>query len=220
MPDSAIGSASPPRIARAAAIFVVGICALPASAASVFVKSLDYDRADVVINRAEPRMLWVGDTTPEGVVLRGVADGAAALEVDGRVWTLRPGEGTYAQATLRTNGQGQFFLMARVNDVALPALIDTGATSVTLNSEDADRLGIDFRDGQRVVARTASGPVSAYLVTLASVQVGDIVLTEVPGSVIEVGRNELPLVLVGMSFLGDVTMQRAGDTMLLRRSHY
>ena len=110
--------------------------------------------------------------------------------------------------------------MAQVNGTPLPAIIDTGATSVSMNSEDAYRMGIDYMRGRRVVAQTASGSSTAYLVTFASVQVGEIVLTNVPGSVIEVGNRELPIVLIGMSFLRNVDMRRSGDTMLLERRDY
>jgi aspartyl protease family protein len=185
--------------------------------ASVYVKALGYNYADVMINGSEARRMWVGDISPEGVVLRSVGDDAAQFETDGKLWTLKPGQGTYSQTTLRADPRGQFLLMAQVNGTPLPALIDTGATSVSMNSEDAYRMGIDYLRGQRVVARTAGGPSVAYLVTFSSVQVGEIVLTNVPGSVIEVGKKELPLVLIGMSFLRNVDMQRSGDTMLLQR---
>jgi aspartyl protease family protein len=203
------------------AVFITGcIFNGTAWAASVFVKALEYDNADVIINGSEARRMWVGETSPEGVVLRSVADGAGLFETEGKLWTLKAGQGTYSQATLRSDPHGQFLLMAQVNGTPLPALIDTGATSVAMNSEDAYHLGIDYMRGKRVVARTASGPSVAYLVTFSSVQVGDIVLTNVPGSVIEVGKKELPLVLIGMSFLRNVDMRRSGNTMLLQRRDY
>jgi aspartyl protease family protein len=133
---------------------------------------------------------------------------------------LKPGQGTYSQTALGADPHGQFFLTAQVNGTPFPAIIDTGATSVTINSEDAYRLGIDYMRGQRVVARTASGPSIAYLVTFTSVQVGEIVLKNVPGSVIEIGKKDLPLVLIGMSFLSNVDMRRSGNTMLLQRPDY
>ena len=190
------------------------------AAASVYVTALAWGRADVRIDGSEPRSMWVGDTSPEGVSLRSVGEDAAVFEIDGRLWTLKAGQGTYSQTTLRANDHGQFFLTAQVNGAPLPAIIDTGATSVAMNSEDANRLGVDYLRGRRVVAQTASGPTSAYLVTFSSVQVGDIVLKNVPGSVIEVGRRELPLVLIGMSFLRNVDMRRSGDTLLLHRPDY
>jgi aspartyl protease family protein len=189
-------------------------------AASVYVKSLGYDNADVIINRAEARSLWVGETSWEGVTLRSVADNTAVFEIDGKLWNLKAGQGTFSQTTLRGDAQGQFLLNAQVNGALLPALIDTGATSVAMNSDDALQLGIDYLRGQRIVARTASGPATAYLVMLASVQVGDIVLANVQGVVIDVGRRELPLVLIGMSFLRNVDMQRSGNTMVLQKRDY
>lgn len=203
------------------AVFITG-CTLhcAAWAASVYVKALGYDNADVMINGSDARPLWVGDASPEGVILRNVAEGAAVFEIDGKLWTLKPGQGTYSQTTLRADPRGQFSLTAQVNGTPLPALIDTGATAVSMNSEDAYHLGIDYMSGQRVVARTASGPAVAYLVTFSSVQVGEIVLTNVPGSVIDVGKRDLPMVLIGMSFLRDVDMQRSGNTMLLQRRDY
>jgi aspartyl protease family protein len=209
------------RCSRYMAAFIVG-CLLQgaAMAASVYVKALGFDSAEVVIDGADARPMWVGETSPEGVVLRSVADNGALFEIDGKLWTLKPGQGTYSQTTLRADARGMFLLTAQVNGTPLPALIDTGATSVAINSEDAQRMGIDYLRGQRVVARTASGPATAYLVTFSSIRVGDIVQTNVPGSVIDVGKRELPLVLIGMSFLRNVDMQRSGDTMLLQRRDY
>jgi aspartyl protease family protein len=200
------------------ALFITG-CALSgaAGAASVYVKALGFDNAEVMIDGGAARPLWVGETSPEGVLLRSVADDTAVFEIAGKLWRLKPGQSTFSQTTLRANAQGMFLLTAQVNGSPLPALIDTGATAVSMNSEDAYRLGINYLAGQRVVARTASGPAAAYLVTFASVQVGDIVLSNVPGSVIDVGKRELPLVLIGMSFLRNVDMQRSGDSMVLQR---
>lgn len=204
------------------AALLLAACALgtAAGAASVYVKALGFDNAEVVIDGGAERPLWVGESTPEGVLLRSVTEGTAVFEIAGKLWRLKPGQGTFSQTTLRANAQGMFLLTAQLNGMPLPALIDTGATSVAMNSEDAYRLGINYLGGQRVTASTASGPAAAYLVTFASVQVGDIVLANVPGSVIDVGKRELPLVLIGMSFLRNVDMQRVGDTMVLQRRDY
>ncbi len=202
---------------RIALLVAGGTLGNPVAAASLHVKALAFDSAEVVIDGGEARHLWVGETSPEGVLLRSVSDDGALFEIAGKVWRLKPGQSTFSQTTLQANAQGMFLLNARVNGAPLPALIDTGATSVAINSEDAYQLGIHYLGGQRVQARTASGPATAYLITFASVQVGDIVLANVPGSVIDVGRRELPVVLIGMSFLRHVDMQRSDNTMVLRR---
>ena len=115
---------------------------------------------------------------------------------------------------------GQFRLTAYVNRMALSALIDTGASSVSMSSANALRLGIDYRSGKRGVAHTANGSVTAYFLNVASVQVGDIVLTNVPCSITEgaqMGRHDE--VLIGNTFLRHVHMQRSGDTMVLTRGN-
>jgi aspartyl protease family protein len=203
-----------------AAVIAGCLCNVAAWAASVYVKALGYGTADVVINRTEARTMYVGETSLEGVTLRSVAEDGAVFEIGGKSWRLKPGEGTFSQTTLHGDARGHFLLTAQVNGTPLPALIDTGATSVAINSEDALQMGIDYLRGQRVTARTASGPATAYLVTFTSVQVGDILLTNVPGVVIDVGKRELPLVLIGMSFLRHVDMQRSGNTMMLQKRDY
>jgi aspartyl protease family protein len=191
-----------------------------AFAASLYVKALGYDNAEVVINDSAPVVLWVGETSPEGVKLQSVEEGTAVFEIDGKHWTLKARQGTYAQANLKADQRGQFFVMAQVNGTPVAAVIDTGATSVSMNSEEASRLGVDYLLAPRVVVNTANGPATAYLVTLESVQVGEIVLRNVQGSIIEGGRTQLSLVLIGMSFLREVDMQRSGDKMQLLKRYY
>ena len=190
-----------------------------ATATSVRVITLTYDRIEVAINGEAPRTLWVGETSIEGVKLRSIDNDAAVLEVDAKLWRLAPGQSTFAQTTLQADARGQFFVTARINDMPAKALIDTGATAVALNSEEASRMGIDYLRGRRVTVQTANGAASAYVVTLASVEVGDILLTNVPGTVIEGGGAALSVVLIGMSFLRQVDMQRSGNTMVLQRRH-
>ena len=65
-----------------AVLMAACLCSAAASAASLYVKALGYDNADVIINRAEARPMWVGQTSLEGVTLRSVAENAAVFEVD------------------------------------------------------------------------------------------------------------------------------------------
>src|SRR6267378_4528488 len=122
------------------------------------------------------------------------------------------------ETVLRASPSGHFFANAALNGVAFPAVIDTGATFVVLNWDQAERMGIDMRQSQRVMTHTANGPVPAYVITLTSVQVGEIGLLNVPAMVIEGGAEKLPAVLIGMSFLKHFEMRRAGQTMTLTRS--
>ena len=115
--------------------------------------------------------------------------------------------------------RGHFVTQAFFNGVPLLAVIDTGASFVGLNAEHAQRLGIDFRRGQRIVERTANGQIVSYMVILGSVQIGDVVLANVPATIQEGGAEQLPIALIGMSFLKQVEMRRSGNTLMLSRPH-
>src|SRR6266478_9198145 len=187
-------------------------------AQSVFVVSLSSSQAQIVGNGTAARSLWIGETSPEGVKLSDIRDGRASFEAGGRRFTLGLGQSSVAETVLRASSSGHFFANAVLNGVTFPAVIDTGATLVVLNWDQAERMGIDLRQGQRVMTNTANGPVPAYVITLASVQVGEIGLLNVPAMVIEGGAEKLPAVLIGMSFLKHFEMRRAGQTMTLTRS--
>jgi aspartyl protease family protein len=195
------------------------LAALPphAAATSVMVMSISAGRVELLVNGSAVRSLRAGGVSPEGVRVIEVGNGAAVVEVDGRRWQMRLGSSTASSAALRADARGHFFVDALVNGVPVRSIVDTGATSVALNLSDARRLGVDLNRARRAVAQTAGGPRVIWIVQLASVQVGDIVLAGVQAALHE--ANELPVALLGMSFLGQVDMQRSGDTLILTRRH-
>jgi len=204
-----------PAVALAAMIFAGG-----AQATTVLVMSIANNRVQVLIDGTALRTLAEGDTTPEGVTLRRIESGAAVLEFAGRTVTAALGQtaATHVQAILKADPRGHFSLTARLNGVPMSALIDTGATSIVMNSDHARQLGIDYRRGQQVTSQTANGRITAHVVNLSRVQVGDIVLGNVEAQVLQGGSAQLPQVLIGMSFLRQVEMQRSGNTMVLQRA--
>jgi len=205
-----------------AALAGTGLALFVAAAAwaqSVFVVSLSSSQAQIVVNGTAARSLWIGETSPEGVMLSDIRNGLASFEAGGRRFTLGLGQSSVAETVLRASSSGHFFANAALNGVTFPAVIDTGATFVVLNGDQAERMGIDLRQSRRVTTHTANGPVPAYVITLASVQVGEIGLLDVPAMVIEGGAEKLPAVLIGMSFLKHFEMRRAGQTMTLTRSN-
>ncbi len=96
-------------------------------------------------------------------------------------------------------------------------LVDTGATSIALSAADARRLGIDYLSGQPGLMSTANGTAAAYRVRLDSVRVGDIVANNVEGAVLE--GSQMPVALLGMSFLNRMEMKREGQFMVLIRRY-
>ena len=87
---------------------------------------------------------------------------------------------------------------------------------ISLGASDARRAGLDPTKGELAYTQTANGMAQVSRVRLHSVRVGDIVLNDVEATV---HQQDMPVVLLGMSFLNRMEMQRNGDTMTLRRNY-
>ena len=207
------------RIARWAAAALL-CAAVSAQATTVLVMSLENDRVHLLVNGSVVRVLRGGQVSPEGVRLIAADRNQAVVELEGTQMTLRLGQSTVAVAELKADPRGQFITTAYVNGVETRAMIDTGATSVALSSDEARRLGVGYAGLGRVQIATAGGPKTAYRVNLASVRVGGVTLHNVDAVVMEGGREQLPITLIGMSFLNGVDMRRAGDTLTLTRRNF
>jgi aspartyl protease family protein len=81
-------------------------------------------------------------------------------------------------------------------------------------------MAIGYAGAPRVRVSTAGGPRTGYRVMLATVSVGSITLQNVEGTVMEGGRGELSITLIGMSYLNGVDLRRAGDTLTLSRRNF
>jgi aspartyl protease family protein len=181
------------------------------------VMSISRARVELLINNSVVRSLRVGEVSPEGVKLIEIGAGIALLEIDGRRWQMQLGTATATSVVLQADESGHFVVNTAINGVPMRALVDTGATAVAMNLSDALRAGVTFAGARRVALHTAAGPRPALLVRLASVQIGDLQVHNVEATVSE--ANELPITLLGMSFLNQVEMQRSGRTLTLTRRH-
>jgi aspartyl protease family protein len=206
--------------------FLLALLLAPASAAAadVVVVGLFANKAVVVINGGKPRTLSVGQTTPEGVRLISADSESATFEVDGKRETLTPGQhGAIAsgapsdsgrkKVVLTADSRGHFFTIGNINGVSTRFMVDTGATTIALSSEEAKRTGVNYLAGRKVLTQTANGVVPVYRIRLDAVDIGGIALSNVDAIVIEGGR--LPVALLGMSFLNRMEMRREGDTLML-----
>lgn len=193
------------------------------AASKLSLQALFKDKAIIVIDGAR-RVLKTGDISPEGVKLveTDTREETATVAIDGKTQVLRLGAVLSAspsgrsQVTLYAGQGGHFFADGFVNDVPVKFLVDTGATSIAMNSLDAARFGIDYkRNGKQSVAATASGLVRTYNVTLGKVQIGEIMLHNVDAGIIEGNYPREPL--LGMSFLGQLDMKREGEKLELKQ---
>jgi aspartyl protease family protein len=95
---------------------------------------------------------------------------------------------------------GHFRTEGRIDGRRVAFLIDTGATIIALTAEDAGMMGIHPGNSEySVLLKTANGLVRAAPTTLDMVEVGDIMVRDVPAVVMPDGA--LSENLLGMSFL-------------------
>jgi len=102
--------------------------------------------------------------------------------------------------TIARDRRGHFQVEARVDGRRLDFMVDTGASVIALTASDAKRLGIfpSFNDYKAQV-RTANGTVKAAPVTLGSVDVGGLIVRNVPALVMP--ENALGENLLGLAYL-------------------
>lgn len=180
------------------------------------------NKAVLVIDGAEPRTVSVGKTV-NGVRLVAVDEDHAIVEVDGKRHRLRIGQHAYASASrsegsvsLTADAQGHFWATGTINGAAVRFLVDTGATTIALGATDARRANIDLSKAKSGMSMTANGPAKTWHVKLATVRVGDVVLNDIDAAVM---AYDMPVALLGMSFLNRMEMNREGNQMVLRKRY-
>jgi aspartyl protease family protein len=151
----------------------------------------------------------------DGASLRdsqGVASSPAAPQTADLAST-EPAQGATAQVVKAADGH--YWAEADVNGHEVKFLIDTGATAVSLTTDDARRLGIEPASldyNAKVI--TANGPARAARVKLDSVSVAGAQVRDVDALVIE---NGLQTSLLGMTYLGRLSQFEATQTGMILR---
>jgi aspartyl protease family protein len=113
--------------------------------------------------------------------------------------------------------QGHFMAGAKVNGRHVYMIVDTGASTVVLRSEDARRAGIELRKlDYTVPVETANGRAYAARVKLDKVSLGELTLEKVDALVTKPGA--LHQSLLGMSFLSRLRSYEFTGNQLVMRS--
>jgi aspartyl protease family protein len=170
----------------------------------------------------KPRTVAVGATV-EGVRLVSVTGNDAVVEVKGKRVTVRLGdaqvnlggkssEGGGKQIVLTVQSGGHFYAPGTINGKAARFVVDTGATLVSMDQYEADRLGVDWKNGRRSMSRTANGDTPSFRTTLQSVRIGDVQVYNVEAVITPA---PMPYILLGNSFLSRFQMKRENDVMTL-----
>ena len=167
-------------------------------------------------------ILAVGKTSPEGVKLISANSRGAVLEFDGQqkqyslgntVSTTFTTRKTQKETIYKDSG-GMYMTFGNINGRSVRFLVDTGASAIAMNVDQAKKLGILYdKVGTPASVSTASGFTKAYRIQLKSVSVGDITQKNVEAFVID-GSHPGPI-LLGMTFLGQLDVEHCGNAMTL-----
>ena len=188
----------------------------------IVVVGLFSGQAVLEINNTQ-RLLKVGKTSPEGVTLISASSRGAVLEIEGvqKKYELGAHIGTNFTPPVQSvvsiwPTNGMYLTPGTVNGFSVDFLVDTGASKIAINAATAKRLSIDYLKSRPVAVKTASGIAKAYPVKLDLVQVGEIKLHNIDAVVLD--GEEPTRALLGMTFLGQLEMQRTGERMDLKQN--
>jgi len=197
------------------------VCSTASAQQIAFSGSMGSSAALLMID-GQPRTVRVGESV-QGVKLISLEGGQAVVEVSGARRSLvlggtpasvggSGGGSTGRQIVLTAGSGGHFTTLGSINGRSVPFLVDTGATAVSIAQSTADQLGLKYREGRRIGAQTANGAVQAYVISLASVRIGDV---EVRGVDAIVVPGQMSHVLLGNTFLSRFQMRRDNDILTL-----
>lgn len=210
-----------PRFFTAACAVACSTLLAPFSwAQSVALSGVMGNKALLVVNGSAPKLVGV-NATHLGVRLVTLDGSSATVEVQGQRQTLRMGASPVSigqamasgrKVVLRADSRGHFQDNGFINNKAMRYMVDTGASGIGIGQPDAQRMGIDYEKGDKVMVRTANGNVQGWRIRLDTVRVGDITVYGVDAVV---SPQPMPFVLLGNSFLSKLHMTRQGNEMVL-----
>ncbi|AYN95898.1 TIGR02281 family clan AA aspartic protease [Pseudomonas sp. LTJR-52] len=143
---------------------------------------------ELVSATSREAVLRIGETNQTFMLSREYSDGFAAPHK--------------RQLSIARRNDGHYWTSGSINGQPIEFLIDTGASTVAMNEEQANRLGLDYQKGRPVQVNTAGGTRRAWLVRLDRVKVGTIEVLGVEAMVLAGGHPTETL--LGMSFLNRV----------------
>jgi aspartyl protease family protein len=198
-----------------------------AQAQSVALAGMLGSKALLIVDGSTPKSVAAGETH-QGVKVISTAGDQALIEQDGKRRTVRVGDapvslggagasaGRGTRITLTESGGGHFMTAGQINGRAVQFMVDTGATTIAMGVQDAERAGIAYKTGQPVRMSTANGNTEGFRIKLNSVRIGDVEVFDVDAVVIP---QPMPFLLLGNSFLSRFQMRRDNTLMTLDKRY-
>ena len=139
----------------------------------------------------------------------GRSSRSAAPEATSTTYSAVP-----VETRVRRSQGGHFYVHALVNGQLVRFVVDTGATTVALTPDDAERVGLKVDPSSfQVIGEGAAGPIRGQFVQLDSVNLDGKQVNHIRAMVID-GAD---ISLLGQNYLSQIrSVQMAGDEMILR----
>ncbi len=211
---------------RTAARFLFALLLAPAVwGQTVAINGTLGDKALLIVDGGFPKSVAIG-ATHMGVKVVSMQGDSVVVEIAGKRMTMRVGDAPASvgsNAGLAAGGSrvvltaghgGHFTSEGQINGRIVRFMVDTGATAVALSISEAERIGLKYKNGDRVQMNTANGVVPGWRMTLDSVRLGDV---SIGGVDAVITPASMPYVLLGNSFLNRFQMNRTNDQMVLER---
>ena len=150
------------------------------------------------------------------VMVARFADQAGRVPPKEAAATPSPAPANSRTLVIKAGEGGHFGVEARVDGRRVAFLVDTGASQIALRASDAARLG--FHPSKRdysVKISTANGEGRAAVVQLGMVELGNIVVRDLPALIAP--DEALSVNLLGMSFLSRVRWSHERGKLVLEQ---
>ena len=116
--------------------------------------------------------------------------------------------------TLDANKYKHFVMTGKINGQKIAMLLDTGATQVAIPAKMGKKLGL--KAGAAGLAATANGHVTVFHTRIDKLELGDIVLYNVPAE-LNPGMDHMDEVLLGMSALSQLEFSQQNGKLEIRQ---
>jgi aspartyl protease family protein len=188
------------------------------------------DQAVVDINGKQYTLVTGQDTGPKGVKLISANSSKAVINVNGesKIFLFDDGIQTYSFAKQKVISVANtdlillpidnvYITSGTINDSLVNFVIDENLPHVMMDRDTADRLSLDYSDGEKVnlVSADETEEQGAYI-TLDNVKIGNIDMYDVQAIVLESAKPGV--VSLGTSFLDKLVLVNEGEALRISQA--
>lgn len=194
-----------------------------ALASDIQILGLTKDKVVMEVD-GETKVLRVGEAF-DGIKVLNADSDHCTLEINGQPQDFKMGSqisthfspAAKPMVRLEQDSRGLYRATGKINDHLVNFIVDTGATLVAINANQAKSLEIDYTKGKPTQVDTANGKANAYLISLPEVSLGAIRVYDVPAVVVE---GDSPAeILLGMSFLKRLEIRDNNQLLELQQKY-